>query len=754
MDDSAIGKEVDGYHIKRVIGRGGMGVVYEAEDVALSRSVAIKRVNPSQANRDLFLHRFRSEARALARIDSPHIVSVYALRETDLGLLIVMEFVDGGTLEDRLDDGPMPLEEALPLFKQMLRAFGHAHSAGVIHRDIKPQNIMLTKSSVVKVTDFGIAKMRTQDSGQTVTQGGQGGTLKYMSPEQISDIQAVDDTSDIYALGMVAYQMLVGHLPFEEAETDFDIMRKVVEGKLPPPTEYRDDIPKPLADLITTATAKQQKDRYQSTEEMMAVIEAFEEGENVSGGSVPEPQEPTMQGTPPEFEVEDMPEKPASEETVLAAAAGVDNAGGEAGDTATASTQTALATSDENSDAGTGSGTATQVHAGAAEKEPNRSSHDPSHNASERRSLLWGALALLLLLVATGTWWMAGSESSNAPALTVTTDPPGAIVYVDGDSVGTSPLQAHALAAGVGAVQVRLEREGYMPIDTTLTMEEGERYVLDDVSLTSGDVRLAVQTEPAQAQVFVDGEAIGSTPFDSEVLIAAGERRVRIEKAGYEPFDTTLTAEASGSTIRLEPRLVADPTALATTESTAGGDAEETPREPREPEASSEEPPADASAAPATLVVQAQPEGTVRVAGESASDRGQFQLEAGAQQVECVHPEHGRIATTVSLEAGQSNEVQCHFSHLVSINADPWGSVWINGEDTGQTTLEMSQVAFEPGSYEVQVRVDRQDRILSRGVVRIRRGESEERDRFSGYTYTINVEPSFTEVEYFITFTD
>ena len=188
MDDAVIGREVDGYRIEGVLGRGGMGVVYQGEDVALSRPVALKRINPSQAHREQFLRRFRSEAKALARIDSPYIVSIYALRDTDIGLLIVMEYVDGGTLKDRVENGPMPPDEAIPILRQILQAFRDAHGAGVIHRDIKPQNIMLTAEGTVKITDFGIAKLRRPDSGETVTQGGQGGTLKYMSPEQIEKI--------------------------------------------------------------------------------------------------------------------------------------------------------------------------------------------------------------------------------------------------------------------------------------------------------------------------------------------------------------------------------------------------------------------------------------------------------------------------------------------------------------------------------------------------------------------------------------
>lgn len=724
MNNDPIGQVVDGYRIQSVLGRGGMGVVYKAEDVALSRPVAIKRVNPSQGNRDMFLHRFRSEARALARIDSPHIVSVYALRETDIGLLIVMEYVNGGTLEDRVGEGPMPIDEALPLFKQMLQAFGDAHKAGVIHRDIKPQNIMLTQDSMVKVTDFGIAKMRKKDTGKTVTQGGQGGTLKYMSPEQISDIEAVDDTSDIYALGMVAYQMLVGTLPFDDTETDFDIMRKVVEGKLPSPTEYRADLPAPLVELITTATAKQQANRYQSTDEMMAVIEAFEEDTEMNVTAAPPPQEPTGAGEPPSFDVDDMPEAPPDGATVLSTPDG---------DTdippPVPEGETVLSTPPDSDDEEAAS--------------PDRT--DAKDGTSSNRSLLvWGAAAALLIALAGGLWGLLGGGSETA-TLAVTTDPDQAAVYIDGDSVGITPLQNHTVAAG--PVQVRVVKEGYTPIDTTLEIEAESARALGNLELTAGQVRLSVSTDPAEARVFVDEEAVGVTPLDSTVQVPTGERMLRIEKEGYVPLDTTLTADADETPLQLSVSLAAlESTSPQNTQPTAAVNQSEddVPAAP-EPESQSD--------AVATLRVQAQPNGTVTVGNQSSSGRGQFEVTAGVHQVACTHPQHGSVRTTVTLSAGETEELQCYFRHPVTINSEPWGSVWINSERTDRTT-PTDPFYLEPGTHEIQVRIDRQDRILSGGAVSIMRGDAQERDRFSGYTYELRVEPSFEPVEYAVTFMD
>lgn len=281
MGDSVIGTEVEGYRIQEVLGRGGMGVVYKAEDIALSRSVALKRIDPSLANDESFLRRFRSEAQALARIDSTYIVRVHALRQTDIGLLIVMEYVDGGTLKDVILEGPMDWQEALPIIKQMLTALEHAHGAEVIHRDIKPRNVMLSAEGTVKVTDFGLAKVHRSDSRETVTQGVHG-TLNYMSPEQVQGSADLDHRSDLYSLGMTIYEMLTGELPFDEDSSEFTKMRSIVEEEFPPPDEVRPDLSEGISSLVMKALEKSPDDRFQSAEVMRDAFDAFEEKQSSS----------------------------------------------------------------------------------------------------------------------------------------------------------------------------------------------------------------------------------------------------------------------------------------------------------------------------------------------------------------------------------------------------------------------------------------------------------------------------------------
>lgn len=272
---SIIGKVVDTYEITGILGKGGMGVVYKAKDMTLDRDVALKMMDANLARDEEFLKRFKSEAKALAKLQNRNIVSVFALRETELGLALVMEFVDGTTLADQLRlQGPIPLARTMHIFKQILGALGDAHRNNVIHRDIKPSNVMLTKDDVVKVTDFGLAKIQ-QVSGATVTMG-TGGTLYYMSPEQIRGLANVDQRGDIYSIGMTLYETVTGRVPFGNDLTDFDIRQMIVEGKIPPPERFNAALPKELVQVIVKSIHKDPNKRFQSCEEMSAALGAIE----------------------------------------------------------------------------------------------------------------------------------------------------------------------------------------------------------------------------------------------------------------------------------------------------------------------------------------------------------------------------------------------------------------------------------------------------------------------------------------------
>jgi len=275
MQSNMIGRVIGSYRIIEKLGGGGMGIVYKAQHIELERFVALKMMNPALAQDDRYLRRFKEEARALAQLNNPNIVIVHDLLDTESGLFIVMEFVEGITLADKLlQVGPILYEEAMPIFKQALTAMGYAHQAGVIHRDIKPNNIMVTEKGTIKVMDFGLAKIQ-QGIGLTKS-GYTFGTPPYMSPEQVNGLINVDHRSDIYSLGMTFYELLAGRLPFEKTNSEVDLYKAILNEEFPPPNQYNSLVPPDLAGMVMKAIEKDPEQRFQTTNEMLQEIERFE----------------------------------------------------------------------------------------------------------------------------------------------------------------------------------------------------------------------------------------------------------------------------------------------------------------------------------------------------------------------------------------------------------------------------------------------------------------------------------------------
>jgi len=265
------------YAIQRVLGEGGMGVVYLARDIHTGLDIVVKAVRSEYAHRPDVRQRTLDEGRALARIDHPNVVRLNAVVVEDQSLLLVMQYIEGESLDRTIlhytERGErMPLDEALSLLRQIAAGVGAAHAEGVIHRDLKPANVLIrAKDHMAKVTDFGIAKSATDADSRAQTKGIIG-SLWYMSPEQVTGRRDLDARSDIYSLGIVLYQMLAGHVPFD-AESDYEIMRLHAEGAMPHITQVRPDVPQAVDDLIQKACAKQREQRYQSCDELIAAID-------------------------------------------------------------------------------------------------------------------------------------------------------------------------------------------------------------------------------------------------------------------------------------------------------------------------------------------------------------------------------------------------------------------------------------------------------------------------------------------------
>ena len=255
------GSMLGNYLIVNQIGEGGMGVVYKGTDTVLDRTVALKLLPPHLLQNPDFMHRFRTEAYAQARLHHPNIVTLYSMLEIPAGFVLVMEHVEGQTLQQRIrSTGPLAPSEALRIFELALRGVMYAHHMGIVHRDLKPDNIIITHQNEVKIMDFGVAKIL--DNKEPTRSRSMVGTLLYISPEQINGRDA-DFRSDIYTLGISLFEAVTGRLPFER-KTDYGLMHAHIMENPPRPRRLKSDLPKELEKIILTSIEKDPNNRYQS----------------------------------------------------------------------------------------------------------------------------------------------------------------------------------------------------------------------------------------------------------------------------------------------------------------------------------------------------------------------------------------------------------------------------------------------------------------------------------------------------------
>jgi serine/threonine protein kinase/tetratricopeptide (TPR) repeat protein len=274
------------YEIISLIGAGGMGEVYLAEDIRLRRKVALKMLAPELTRDERGLRRFEHEAHAASALNHPNILTIHEFGQADGLHFIASEFIEGVTLRQRLVNGRLELNVAIEIGIQIAGALAAAHACGIVHRDIKPDNVIVRTDGIVKVLDFGIAKLSERRVGETIRRRAAGvasstsepgmvlGTAKYMSPEQARGIE-VDARSDIFSLGAVIYELVTGRSAFE-GDTASDIIAEILKVDPPPPVEFAPDVPHELERMISKALRKNRESRYQTARDLLIDLQDFQ----------------------------------------------------------------------------------------------------------------------------------------------------------------------------------------------------------------------------------------------------------------------------------------------------------------------------------------------------------------------------------------------------------------------------------------------------------------------------------------------
>ena len=604
-----VGDILDGYRLDAVVGRGGMGTVYRATDRALETTVALKVIAPHLADDDTFARRFREEAKALARLDADGIVDVYTLRETEQALFFVMEYVAGPSLDAVLQRrGALPPASGLELLRQVLAAVGHAHASGVLHRDLKPSNILLHDGEAV-ITDFGLAKILASDAELTATHE-QLGTVAYMSPEQIEGLRHVDPRSDLFSVGLIAYEVFTGRLPFDRSGSDFSIQRAIVEESFPPPSAFAPDVPPAVERVVLNLLSKDPSDRPPDAETVLQRLPAPSSEEALLLASAEAPASPdalspaqwaglatalllvlagtyvgvrATLGLPPlSFSAPPGPPSSAAQNASRPprpSPSPPDTASPSAAPSSAASAGPAAAAADEES-AATRSSPATPTNSAS----PEASARPPPQGVLVVRSRpgaaavrlqdsLVGRTPLTLADLAPGRYRVSLRQDAHRPFTTTLRVPPGDTATLS-PSLAPRPAVVRLRVVPGGQLRIdgtrRMAASGNAPLVDSLSpgrhrivvasdlgrwaaevdLNAGERYArtIDFTQRVESAVtaRTPTGTPLPNAAVLVDGSRAGYTP--QRLTVRMGEHRLRIEKPGYKPVERTVLFDSDTET--------------------------------------------------------------------------------------------------------------------------------------------------------------------------------------------------------------
>lgn len=536
-------KRLGRYEIVKELGRGGMGIVLMGKDPHLDRMVALKIIKiddsgDGMGNKEL-IERFYIEAKAAGKINHPNIVTVYDVGDADGKKFIAMEFVEGRNLATIIaDEGPLPIPRAAKFIHQIADGLAYAHERGIVHRDIKPGNILVTADDKAKISDFGLARL--QSAGSVTQTGHAVGSPSYMSPEQVQGM-AVDGRSDMFSLGVLFYEMLTQKRPFE-GESLTTVIFKIIKDTPPAPSKLNKAVPPAFDDIIARMTAKDPNHRYPSCADVAKAMLPFITDQS----SFPLTTSDTVRtvsftkefvgaagmgvDTPPKS-------RKASGKPIAALIGGLFLLVG------------AIVGGIMFFKPGSPPHETTPKPAEVARSEAPQAPSTPVEEKKEAPPAPEPVQP------------KAADEEKPAPApsptpapapslgtLTVITSPSGAQVKVDGKERGKTPLTI--TDAQPGERKVEVARPGHVSVTKNVDVKAGQSAIVE-IKLESKTARIHVDA-PEGATVFIDGKNIGSGPVTKDV--AEGSLKITVEKEGFAPFTQNVTAKI-GETVNVAARL-------------------------------------------------------------------------------------------------------------------------------------------------------------------------------------------------------
>ena len=642
-----LGQTFQQYRIVQKLGEGGMGEVYLADDLELHRKVALKFLPAQLSSNPDLKARFKREAQAAAALNHPNIITIYQVGEVNNQAFIAMEYVEGKSLRDMLNEEGVPQEQALDIVIQCCEGLGMAHEHGIVHRDVKPANIMVDRYGRVKILDFGLAKVgdvtRLTKAGTTM------GTPHYMSPEQVKGVD-LNHQSDIYSLGVVLYELLCGQLPFE-GYYEAAILYSIANEKPTPITRHKPDLQPGLVRIIDRALEKKLQKRYQHTDEMRQDLEHERQSLRMAGQPtvtsfrLPKTSRPSQlsRGRGPRY--------------AFLAGAGVVLLG------------VGLLLSDKlpwSTPSGE-TGTVAQP----------RTPHQKVSTTKDRRPEPSGPVERVAVTPRFGE-------------LEVTSNPSGAEVWLNGRRVGRTPFSDAGLTPDT--YRLRLTLAGYKDYRETVQLQAGRRLARTaqliplpkpplqqlaekNPTLPPTTTRSTIPqtgsaeitSVPPDAEVWLDQRKVGSTPYKADAL-SPGTHSVVLKKSGYADYSTTL---------QVEPGKRADVVGQL-------------------------------KPLPGQLRILVKPYGSIFIDGRLHKNDWEFvypvELTAGNHTVKAVHPTLGEWEKSVSVPPGQTRDLVIDFRKKVEVVVSVsrgWATVFVDGQAVGDTP---KPVMLNVGRHTIEIR--------------------------------------------------